>query len=171
MIAHELLFLGLLNERPKHGYEIKKEIKGILSVFAGIEATSVYYPLTILEKKGYIQSKALRQGVRPRKFIYHVTAKGHDRFLHLLSRSFLDITRPYFTLDLSLYFLARMDISVARCRLRARMRVLEKLIRRLRTMQATVSNASSHPLGLILEHNLQMVMTEKQFLLNLLKTM
>jgi DNA-binding PadR family transcriptional regulator len=43
--------LGLLKESPKHGYEIKKKIKEILSLFAGVDLKSIYYPLRILEKK------------------------------------------------------------------------------------------------------------------------
>ena len=50
MIEHELLFLGLLKESPKHGYDIKLKIKEILSLFAGVELKSIYYPLRILEK-------------------------------------------------------------------------------------------------------------------------
>jgi DNA-binding PadR family transcriptional regulator len=42
MIEQELLFLGLLKEGSKHGYEIKKRIKEILSLFAGLEIKSIY---------------------------------------------------------------------------------------------------------------------------------
>ena len=52
MIEHELLLLGLLKESPKHGYEIKTRIQEILSLFAGLQLKSIYYPLNILEQIG-----------------------------------------------------------------------------------------------------------------------
>ena len=50
MIEHELLFLGLLKEGPKHGYEIKKMIEEDLSQFIGLKIKSIYYPLKKMEK-------------------------------------------------------------------------------------------------------------------------
>ena len=44
-MEQELLLLGLLKESPKHGYEIKKKIKEMLSLFAGVDLKSIYYPL------------------------------------------------------------------------------------------------------------------------------
>ena len=51
MIEQEFLLLGLLRQSPKHGYEIKLRIRQILSLFAGVDLKSIYYPLKILEKK------------------------------------------------------------------------------------------------------------------------
>lgn len=76
MIEQELLFLGLLKEGPKHGYEIKKKIKEMLSLFAGLEIKSIYYPLRILEKKGLVIKESVRQLKRPTCFIYSLSAEG-----------------------------------------------------------------------------------------------
>ena len=59
MIEQELLLLGLLKQGPKHGYDIKTKIKQILSLFAGVELKSIYYPLRILEKRGLVVKKAI----------------------------------------------------------------------------------------------------------------
>ena len=61
MIEQELLFLGLLKEGAKHGYEIKKRIKEILSLFAGLEIKSIYYPLRVLEKRGLVVKRIIKQ--------------------------------------------------------------------------------------------------------------
>ncbi len=164
MIEHELLLLGLLAERPRHGYEIKKRIKEILSLFAGIHPTSIYYPLKILEKRGFVVNEAHKQGARPRRFVYQLTPKGKLRFKHLLTKSLLDFKRPQFTLDLSLYFLHEIDPAVARRRLRARIVILEKVAGHLRHMHESLEESQGGPLSGILEHNLQMVETESQFL-------
>ncbi|MBU4346621.1 MAG: PadR family transcriptional regulator [Candidatus Omnitrophica bacterium] len=51
MIEQELLLLGLIKEKPKHGYEIKKELKEILFPFLGMDSKSIYYPLRVLENQ------------------------------------------------------------------------------------------------------------------------
>ena len=105
MIEQELLLLGLLKESPKHGYEIKTKIKEILSLFAGVELKSIYYPLSVLEKNGLLEKRAGKEGRRPQRFVYELTNRGEARFEELLNKSFLDLKRPQFSLDLSLYFL------------------------------------------------------------------
>jgi DNA-binding PadR family transcriptional regulator len=171
MIEDELILLGLLAEKPCHGYEIKKKIKDILSLFAGIEVKSVYYPLAVLEKKGLISKCSCRQGNRPRKFVFELTPRGRQRFGQLLSESFLDFTRPRFTLDVSLYFLNYLGVRTVHRRLRARMLILERLIRTLRRMPQTLSPDTNPVLHSILEHNTRMVEAERRFLEQLLLTL
>lgn len=172
MIEQELVFLGLLKEGPKHGYEIKKEIKEILSTFIGVDLKSIYYPLKILEEKDFLVKKIDRQGRRPLRFIYALTPKGEERFSQLLSRSFLDFKRPQFSLDLSLYFLKFIKPRVAKRRLKARISVLKKLSRALRqTISSLKNKRTSLSISSILEHNLQMVDTESAFLKHFIKTL
>ncbi len=170
MIEQELLLLGLLKQSPKHGYEIKKEIKEILSTFIGLDLKSIYYPLRILENKGYLAKIIDKQGRRPPRFIYRLTAKGETRFDQLLNRSFLDFKRPKFSLDLSLYFLKFINPKIAKRRLRARISVLKKLSRSLNQVIASLKNKKPYePLLSILVHNSQMVETESKFLAHFIK--
>ncbi|MCM8796300.1 MAG: PadR family transcriptional regulator [Candidatus Omnitrophica bacterium] len=165
MIEYELLFLGLLKESQKHGYEIKKTIKEILSIFAGVDLKSIYYPLRILERRGLIAKRIRKKGKRPERFVYYLTARGQERFEELLSKSFLDFKRPQFSLDLSLYFLNYIKPQIARRRLRARTMVLRKLSRDLReNIEELKKTKSPRSLIYILEHNLRMVDSEINFL-------
>jgi DNA-binding PadR family transcriptional regulator len=172
MIGNELLLLGLLKESPKHGYEIKKKIKEILSLFAGVDLKSIYYPLRILEKKGLVVKRAAKQGRRPQRFVYELTKEGEARFNALLTESFLNFKRPQFSLDLSLYFLSYIDPDIASRRLRGRIFILKKLSRDLKQM-LNLWQKKGMPSSLlrILEHNLQMVQAESQFLSNLTKNL
>jgi DNA-binding PadR family transcriptional regulator len=170
MIEHELLLLGLLKESPKHGYDIKIKAKGILSLFAGVDLKSIYYPLKILEKKGLVAKRASKPGPRPQRFVYTLTPKGENRFNELLSRSFLNFKRPQFSLDLSLYFLNYIKSDVAKRRLRARLVVLKKLAKSLRKTACSLRKKRAVSLAYILEHDLQMVETESRFLSGLIKT-
>ena len=168
MIENELMFLGLLKESQKHGYEIKKKIKEILSIFAGLDLKSVYYPLRILEKKGLVAKHTRKASKRPERFVYYLTPRGERRFEELLGKSFLDFKRPQFSLDLSLYFLNYINPDMARRRLRARSRVLRNLVKELReTIRDLRKDKRSMSLIYILEHNLEMMETEVKFLTRL----
>lgn len=171
MIEHELLLLGLIKEGSKHGYEIKRKIKEILSMFAGVDLKSIYYPLRVLEKQGKIAKKIGRQGKRPERFVYALTQKGEGSFNELLSKSLLDFKRPQFSLDLSLYFLHYLKPEVIRRRLRARQSILKRLSKGLEQMIKTKKTKKPSALIRILEHNLQMVETESKFLSDLIKTL
>jgi len=159
-----LIILGLLHKTPCHGYEIKKQVKKVLSLVAGVDLKSVYYPLRVLEKKGLLLKRTTKEGRRPKRFIYELTAKGQERFRELLKKSFLDFRRPQFSLDLSLYFLRFIEPRIARRRLQVRMRVLEKLSRQIQETLKTLKKKRSESLAIILEHNLQMLNTESAFL-------
>ena len=104
MIEHELLFLGLLKDGPKHGYEIKRLIEEELFPFVGLKIKSIYYPL-----KRW-RSSALSKGCGPGRALagkirLQFDPQGEKIFEHLITESFLSIERPYFNIDLSLYFL------------------------------------------------------------------
>lgn len=170
MIEQELLLLGLLRQSPKHGYEIKQEIKKILSIFAGLDIKSVYYPLAVLEKRGLIAKNASKPTARPERHVYSLTPKGKLRFDELLSKSFLNFKRPQFSLDMSLYFLDKINPKIAKRRLRGRMVILKGISRQLSQMIVSLKKKSS-PHTLILEHNLQMLDAEHQFLARLIKSL
>lgn len=167
MIEQELILLGMLKQSPKHGYEIKKKIKEILSLFAGVDFKSIYYPLGILERDGFIVKRINKQGRRPQRFIYQLTPKGENRFKELLAKSFLNFKRPQFSLDLSLYFLNYIEPQIAKRRLRGRTLILKKLLKDLKQLLGSLEKKKSLPLTRIVEHNLQMVETESRFLANL----
>lgn len=171
MIEQELLILGLLKEKPKHGYEIKKEIRQTFSLLAGVNVKSIYYPLRILERDGFVAKYTTREGRRPTRFVYSLTIKGQLRFRQLLTRSLLDFKRPQFSLDLSLYFLNHIKPEIARRRLRARTFILKKLTKDLWALIKTLKKSRPSALVPILEHNLHMVETESTFLSQYLKSL
>jgi len=171
MIEQELLLLGLLREGPKHGYDIKSKIKQILSLFAGVDLKSIYYPLHILEKRGLVVKKAIKPGKRPERIVYALTPKGQARFDELLSKSLLNLKRPQFSLDLSLYFLRYMKPAIACRRLQARLHMLNKIARGLEQMAQSPSKDKTTSLSRILEHNLKLLKAESRFLGGLIQTM
>lgn len=169
MIEQELLLLGLLRQAPKHGYEIKVKVRQILSLFAGIELKSIYYPLKILEKKGFLTKQVAKSGRRPERVVYCLTDKGKKRFELLLGKNLLDFKRPQFTLDLSLYFLSYLPTDLARRRLSARLNILKKISSGIIQMLGSQDLKNSLAHSQILEHNLCLLRAESAFLKSLLR--
>ncbi len=170
MIEQELLFLGLLMEGPKHGYEIKRQIEEDLVPFLGLKIKSIYYPLRKMEKLGLVTKDVGREGLFPEKFVYKITEKGKKIFDHLLTENFLSIERPYFNVDLSLYFLPYVDKKIAQRRLRARVIFLKRIQRDLENMRKNLNNASTH-LQVILDHDIDLVCAEIKSISRLIETL
>jgi len=170
MIENELLLLGLLRQGPKHGYEIKKEIKKMLFLFAGIDMKSIYYPLKIMERERLVTQRVRKHLKRPKRLVYDLTNKGENRFQELLKKSLLDLKRPQFSLDLTLYFLNYLKPPVAKRRLRARLFVLDRLINDLKNTVDSLKIKESPSLFHILLHNLRMAQAEAEFLSYFIRT-
>lgn len=163
-IEQELLILGLLKDKPRHGYEIKKQIKEVVSTFAVLDVESIYYSLQLLEKKGFVRKAVSAQGHRPEKFIYSLTPKGDQRFSQLLTKSLLTADRPNFSIDVALYFLPYMPLEVALHRLKGRVRILSKVEDALKNLAGQLMDKASYHLHSIVEHNLELLKAEKNFI-------
>ena len=170
MIEHELLFLGLLKDGPKHGYEIKRLIEEELFPFVGLKIKSIYYPLKKMEKLGLVTKDVGREGKFPEKFNYSLTPKGEKIFDHLITESFLSIERPYFNIDLSLYFLQYVDKKIAMRQLRGRVMFLKRIKRELLTIKNNVKSPQKHLL-IIIDHDLDLVEAEIKSIARLTETL
>ena len=160
----ELLILGLLKDKPRHGYEIKKQIKEVISTFAVLEVESIYYTLALLEKKGFVKKAVSSGGTRPEKFVYSLTPKGEERFRSLLTKSLVTAERPNFSIDIALYFLPYLPPEVAQHRLKGRARILSKIEKALEELSGQLKVKSSFHLQSIVEHNLDLLQAEKNFI-------
>ncbi len=63
--------LELLKERPKHGYEMMKELEERMGGFYAPSAGAIYPTLQLLEDRGWVTSEALEG-----KKVYRITAEG-----------------------------------------------------------------------------------------------
>ena len=78
----ELAILGLLKERPMHGYQLSRELSEQLGGLWRVSFGSLYPSLRRLERQGAITSEA-GTGAR-RKTVYAITDEGERMFLDLL---------------------------------------------------------------------------------------
>ncbi|QQO09849.1 PadR family transcriptional regulator [Breznakiella homolactica] len=85
MSAIDLILLGLVLEQPRSAYEIQKQIEyRNIGKWVRISSPSVYKKVLVLEQKGYLESRAVRESRMPEKTVYSVTGEGHRHFLSLM---------------------------------------------------------------------------------------
>ena len=88
----ELAILGLLNEAPVHGYELRKQLGLRLGGFRVFSYGSLYPALRRLTRAGLIvEGSGTRPAggglVAPGRRVYQITAEGKERLTELLSDS------------------------------------------------------------------------------------
>jgi transcriptional regulator len=85
----ELLVLSLLEDQPRHGYDISKLI-GLRSGGAlKFHVTSLYPLLHRLEEQGWIEGRWVEKADQRRRRYYHLTAEGR-KALQSKQRSWRD---------------------------------------------------------------------------------
>ncbi len=81
----EMGVLGLLKERPMHGYELKKKLNFLLGHFWQVSYGSLYPALKRLEKRGAIERFFSAKEKSKRRNVYRLTEEGEQLFQVLLS--------------------------------------------------------------------------------------
>jgi DNA-binding PadR family transcriptional regulator len=89
----EIAVLGLLNESPMHGYELRKRLATLLGTFRAFSYGSLYPTLRRLSEAGWIseetpiESGSTASAVRSRrgKRVYQLTAEGKEHLAELLA--------------------------------------------------------------------------------------
>ena len=88
----EIAVLGLLNESPMHGYELRKRLSDLLGAFRAFSYGSLYPTLrrcrSRVDHRGSARSRHRRgSGARSRrgKRVYRLTAEGKEHFAELLA--------------------------------------------------------------------------------------
>ncbi len=91
----ELAILGLLQEHPMHGYELRKELATKLgTIRAAISYGTLYPTLKRLQTAGWIGEAEITDGdvvppltSRRGRVVYKITAEGKERFAELLAQA------------------------------------------------------------------------------------
>lgn len=84
----ELAILGLLKERPMHGYQLSRELGESLGGFWRVSYGSLYPTLRRLERHGDVEAVPTPEPtVGRRKQVYRITEQGERTFLELLQEA------------------------------------------------------------------------------------
>ena len=82
----ELVALGLLVERPRHPYDMLRQVKmrGNTELVPGMPR-SLYTAVERLAADGFVQAgETVREGTRPERTVFAVTDEGRDEFVFRL---------------------------------------------------------------------------------------
>ena len=86
----EFAILGLLQDTPLHGYELRKRLNGVLGTFRAISYGSLYPGLKDLLARGLIEQEGPDETGAPplsgrrARIVYRLTADGKERLAELL---------------------------------------------------------------------------------------
>ena len=111
----ELAILGLLKERPMHGYELRKQLAQKLGLFWTVSFGSLYPTLKKLERRGVVEKVPgdAADERRRRKQEYRITAAGEADFLQLLGElDSQELEEEKFSLRLAFFTYLRPEIRL-----------------------------------------------------------
>ncbi len=84
----ELAVLGLLHDSPLHGYELRRQLSGVLGAFRVVSFGSLYPCLRSLVDRGWINERPDEAGDGKRgRITYELTAEGKEAFQTLMSQT------------------------------------------------------------------------------------
>jgi transcriptional regulator len=73
----ELMILSLLEDEPRHGYDISKLIEQRSAGTVKFRVASLYPLLYRLEQRGWIDGRWVEKAWQRRRRYYHLTKEGH----------------------------------------------------------------------------------------------
>ncbi|MHB8576534.1 MAG: PadR family transcriptional regulator [Dehalococcoidia bacterium] len=102
----EYAIVGVLRERPMHGYEIARRFAADLDLglVAPMDMSSVYALLKDLHEQGLIEGQREVVGLRPPRTVYQLTAEAETQFLHWLGEPVHRLREVRSDLMVKLYF-------------------------------------------------------------------
>ena len=83
-MERELLLLGVLRHGEMHGYQLHDFIEKNMAFCTDLKKPTAYFLLDKMQDNGWVAVKEAREGNRPQKRIYRLTAKGEAAFQELL---------------------------------------------------------------------------------------
>ncbi len=80
----EFTLLGLLNRKPRTGYDLSKIVSRTTNFYWTATQTQVYQSLKKMADRGWITSETIVQTGKPSKLLYHINTAGEIAFIEWL---------------------------------------------------------------------------------------
>jgi DNA-binding PadR family transcriptional regulator len=133
-MSTKLVILGLLKEKPLHGYEIKQLIEEQMGDWTSIAFGSIYFALKKLFDEGFIVHMGQEKvGNRPSRSVYSITKKGENEFLSLVQGIWQKFEREYYSLDIAIAFSPSLPVKELRDYIEARIRIQENALQHVQS--------------------------------------
>jgi DNA-binding PadR family transcriptional regulator len=132
MSKNELVVLGLLSQKPMHGYQLHQEIeKTGMEIWAEVNLSSIYNTLNRLEEEEMVEAKREKPGKMPERSVYHVTKTGKKKLASLLEQVLSDKRIRPADLMLGIFFIKGLPRRKALDCLESKVEVMQKLLKGL----------------------------------------
>lgn len=164
----DLLLLGLLLDRPMHGYELYQQIhcEGIDDWF-NVSMAGVYYSLGKLRDQGLVAESPQRGSTR--KSIYRLTEEGRTAFFEAMEAHAVSQEKTYLDYDVVIYFLNKIPLQQAADLLEGRQTFLEEQVRAADALLAAERRQDGSSLrAAVLGHKLRYLKMEHGWLADVL---
>jgi DNA-binding PadR family transcriptional regulator len=168
----DLLLLGLLLDRPMHGYDLYQMIQheGIDGWFS-ISAAGVYYSLRKLRDQGLVVESRQRRGGSASKSIYRLTANGRAAFMDAMEAELSSEEESCLAYDLPIFLLNKLPVDRALPLLARREAFLAEQAEKVQTAIAAQKGRGSSSLKLaILDHKRRFLEMEREWLAEVTNT-
>ena len=160
----ELAILGLLKERPMHGYELKKRLSYMLGHFWTVSYGSLYPALKRLEKSKAIErAYSVKEKTRNRN-VYRITEAGEKKFITLLA----DTSKPSTLVDsekfdIRMAFFQYLEPETRLSLLEERRAVLEEQVAKFKAYRSSNRDQDRYQVGL-LRHKVEQTKSDIRWL-------
>jgi DNA-binding PadR family transcriptional regulator len=167
----DLLLLGLLLDRPMHGYELYQQIQseGIDNWFL-VSMAGVYYSLGKLREQGFVVESRQRGGRSARKSIYRLTEEGRAAFFATMEEQATSQEKTHFDYDVVIYLLNKLPLQRAISLLEQRQKLLSAQAEQVRADLVEERDNGHSPLkAAILDHALRFLEMEQAWLADVIR--
>jgi DNA-binding PadR family transcriptional regulator len=167
----DLLLLGLLLDRPMHGYELYQQIQAEgIDTWFNVSMAGVYYSLGKLRDQGLVAESRQRGGRSARKSIYRLTEEGRAAFFAAMEAQAASQEKTYLDYDVAIYLLNKLPMQRAIPLLEQRQEFLAEQTRQVQAALATErDNGDAPPKIAILDHNLRFLEMEQNWLADVMR--
>ena len=146
--------LGLLRERPMHGYEIARHFKleADLGQVVPADMSTIYTFLKDLQEHGLIRGERETVGARPPRTVFSLTAEAEPLFLDWLRRPVARMREIRLDFLLKLYFAQQFGPAEAKALVKAQIAACRDYVERQKTSTRDLNPKSFE--SLVLESKL-----------------
>jgi PadR family transcriptional regulator AphA len=145
-LSPDYVILGLLREKPMHGYELHQRFQADLGRVWNVGLSHIYALLKKLEEDGFVQTTRQLQETRPPRLVYHITEAGQEAFLRWLSEPVESIRQVRLEFLGKLYFCQRMGPQAVE-------QLVARQVERCRQLAESLQQAEADsPAGAIFDH-------------------
>ena len=154
-MERELLLLGVLRQGEMHGYQLHDFIERNLAFCTDLKKPTAYVLLDKMQAQGWITMREERDGNRPSRRVYSLTATGETTFQRLLRENLATFDSAKTGSDIGLAFIDALPRAQALAQLKTRRETI--------AAQVAAFEQAPHHVGsyqLLIDHQLSYLRNE-----------